>query len=61
MKISNMRLLRMMGGVKLKDLASRLGVTTSYLSKVERGLEKPASDLLQKIAKILNSKTKDIL
>ena len=61
MKMSNMRLLRMMSGIKLKDLAFRLGVTTSYLSKIERGLAKPGSELLQKMAKALNSREKDIL
>ncbi|MBQ3113012.1 MAG: helix-turn-helix transcriptional regulator [Phascolarctobacterium sp.] len=35
-------------------LAEKLGITSQYLSKIERGAAKPSTDLLFLIAQVLN-------
>ena len=37
-------------GERLVDVAGRAGVSTQYLSEVERGLKDPSSEMLQAIA-----------
>ena len=37
-------------GERLVDVAERAGVSTQYLSEVERGLKDPSSEMLQAIA-----------
>jgi DNA-binding XRE family transcriptional regulator len=37
-------------GERLADVAERAGVSTQYLSEVERGLKDPSSEMLQAIA-----------
>ena len=41
-------------GERLKDVAERAGVSTQYLSEVERGLKDPSSEMLQAIAGALD-------
>lgn len=54
------RMLRMKAGVKAIHLASKLGVTRSYLSQVENG-GRPASDeLLNKVCKMLGFSNDDV-
>src|SRR3990170_1158023 len=39
--------------LSLRQLAERAGVSTPYLSQMERGLRKPSAEVLQQIAKAL--------
>ena len=50
-KIRYYRTIRMLEQIALAD---RLGITSQYLSKIERGAAKPSTDLLFLIAQELN-------
>ena len=50
-KIRYYRTIRMLEQIALAD---RLGITSQYLSKIERGVAKPSTDLLFLIAQELN-------
>lgn len=52
-------LIRRQKGVKQKDLAKKLKVNRSYLSKVENGHAWPSTKLLSRIAAELGVETKD--
>lgn len=41
-------------GERLVDVAGRAGVSTQYLSEVERGLKEPSSEMLQAITGALD-------
>lgn len=41
-------------GLSIRQLADKVGVSNSYLSKIERDLKNPSIDLLAKIGKVLN-------
>lgn len=41
-------------GERLVDVAGRAGVSTQYLSEVERGLKEPSSEMLQAISGALD-------
>ena len=45
---------RRTAGRTLADVAERAGVSTQYLSEVERGLKDPSSEMLQAIAGALD-------
>ncbi|MHC4778511.1 MAG: XRE family transcriptional regulator [Planctomycetota bacterium] len=49
----NIRLLRTRRGLKAGELAARLGVSKSYISRIEREHRRVNTDLLQKIGRIL--------
>lgn len=51
---SNIKRYRMLSKLTQAELASIIGVTTPYLSKVERGKNTPSFDLLSKLATSLN-------
>ena len=40
---------RLVRGERLRDVSERAGVSTQYLSEVERGLKDPSSEMLQAI------------
>ncbi|HLY23389.1 MAG TPA: helix-turn-helix domain-containing protein [bacterium] len=44
---------RLMAGLSLRDLADRVGVSAQAISKYERGLDKPGSGVLLRLAKAL--------
>jgi transcriptional regulator with XRE-family HTH domain len=46
---------RRLAGLSLRELASRAGVSNSYLSQVERGLYQPSAEFLRSVAKPLNA------
>jgi transcriptional regulator with XRE-family HTH domain len=48
-------------GLSREDLAGRSGVSYSYLSEVERGLKRPSTDVLVKIATALNMLPSELL
>ena len=45
---------------RLVDVAERAGVSTQYLSEVERGLKDPSSEMLQDIAGALDLKVRQL-
>lgn len=45
-----LRYLRQERGFGLNDLATRAGVSPSYLSEVERGIKRPSTDVLARLA-----------
>jgi transcriptional regulator with XRE-family HTH domain len=57
----NIRYFRVKLGLSQVQLASDSGVDTSYISRIERGLENPTITTLNKIAKALGVGTVDLL
>jgi transcriptional regulator with XRE-family HTH domain len=55
-----LKLLRKKLGVTLEVLAEKTGMTKSYLSKVERGLNTPSIAAALKLAKALNVKVEEL-
>lgn len=55
-----LKILRKKMGLTLEDLASRTGLTKSYLSKVERGLSTPSIAVALKLAKALNAQAEEL-
>lgn len=47
-------------GERLADVAERAGVSTQYLSEVERGLKDPSSEILSAIAGALDLTVREI-
>ena len=47
-------------GIKLKDFAKELGITTQYLLKIEKGIANPRIDLAKKMSNILNTSIEDL-
>lgn len=41
-------------GLSLKELAEKAGVNYVFLSRLERGMEKPSEDLVRRLAAALN-------
>ena len=54
------RIHRLNAGLTLAELADQVGVTKSYLSKVERGLNTPSIAAALKLAKALNVKVEEL-
>jgi len=50
---SEIRRLRRQRGLTLKELADKVGLSTSYLSEVERELKRPSIEVLEKLTNIL--------
>lgn len=43
-----LRLIRVFNDLKQNQLASRLGISTSHLSEIEKGIKTPSLDLLER-------------
>ena len=52
---------RIIKGLEQMELAEKLGITPQYLSKIERGVAKPSTDLLFLIAEALSVDIGDIM
>ncbi len=48
-------------GITQEELAEKVGVHVSYISRIERGVANPTHDLLESIGKILKMKASDLL
>ncbi|GAA1932589.1 helix-turn-helix domain-containing protein [Nocardioides hwasunensis] len=51
---------RVRRGERLVDVSGRAGVSTQYLSEVERGLKDPSSEMLQAIAGALDLSVREL-
>ncbi len=51
---------RLRAGIKAKDLAEALGVSSSYLSQVENGVRPASESLLSKVAEITGDTLKNL-
>ena len=51
----NIRKVRKAEGMSLNELGSKVNLSATYLSKLERGMANPSINTLQKIAKALNT------
>lgn len=47
------KLIRTSSGLKQKEIAERLGVTSNYISLVESGNREPSVSLLKRLARVL--------
>ena len=45
---------RLRGDLSLRDVTRRTGISSSYLSQIERGGRKPGSNMLRKLAALYN-------
>lgn len=50
-----MKILRKRKRLYMPELAKKVGVVQSYISRIERGLEIPSSKLARRIAKVLGA------
>src|SRR4051812_34841192 len=57
----NIRAFRLNQGMTQGGLAERVGVETSTISRIERGVAAPSLDRLELIAKVLKVKTWDLV
>ena len=55
-----LRAVRTQRGERLTDVAERAGVSTQYLSEVERGLKDPSSEMLAAIAGALDLSVREL-
>ncbi len=52
---------RLRGGQSLRDITRRIGVSSSYLSQIERGDRNPGSNLIYKLADLYNVDPRDLM
>ena len=45
---------RLRGDLSLRDVTRRIGVSSSYLSQIERGDRKPGSNIIRKLSAVYN-------
>lgn len=49
----NIKILRASKNISQKDLAKKVGITTTYLSMIENEAKKPSLTLVEKLAQVL--------
>ena len=52
---------RLRGDLSLRDVTGRIGVSSSYLSQIERGDRKPGSNVIRKLADLYNVDADEML
>ncbi len=52
---------RLRGDLSLRDVTKRIGVSSSYLSQIERGDRKPGSNVMRKLADLYNVDADELL
>ena len=52
---------RLRGDLSLRDVTGRIGVSSSYLSQIERGDRKPGSNIIRKLAVLYNVDTDELM
>lgn len=56
-----MRLIRIVEGIKAKNMAAKLEITPSYLSLIENGKKKPSMDTIEKFACVVGVRPSQIM
>jgi transcriptional regulator with XRE-family HTH domain len=56
-----LRLIRTFHDLKQNQLADQLGISTSHLSEIEKGVKKPSLDLLERYSKQFSMPLSEIL
>lgn len=59
-RLDKLTALRMSRGLRQQDVASRMGVTTSYYGMIEQGSRLPQLELAYKLANFFNTSIEDI-
>jgi XRE family transcriptional regulator, regulator of sulfur utilization len=57
----NIKKARKKAGITQNELAEKVGVHASYISRIERGVVNPSYEVVESIAKALKVKSSDIL
>jgi transcriptional regulator with XRE-family HTH domain len=57
---ATLRAVRTRRGERLSDVAERAGVSTQYLSEIERGLKDPSSEMLAAVAGALDLSVREL-
>ena len=57
---ATLRAVRTRRGERLSDVAERAGVSTQYLSEIERGLKDPSSEMLAAVAGALGLTVREL-
>ncbi|GAA1914544.1 helix-turn-helix domain-containing protein [Nocardioides marmoribigeumensis] len=57
---ATLRTVRTRRGERLSDVAERAGVSTQYLSEIERGLKDPSSEMLAAVAGALDLSVREL-
>ena len=52
---------RLRGRVSLREVTRRTGVSTSYLSQIERGMSQPGANVIHKLAELYNVDAQQLL
>ncbi len=52
---------RLRGDLTLRDVTGRIGVSSSYLSQIERGDRKPGSNVVRKLAHLYNVDAEELM
>ena len=52
---------RLRGDLSLRDVTGRIGVSSSYLSQIERGDRLPGSNVVRKLAALYNVDVKELM
>ncbi|SDF42023.1 helix-turn-helix domain-containing protein [Sporolituus thermophilus] len=60
-KLTKMKILRMQKGLTQHDLAKMLGVSQSYVAKVENEQIKPTQDILLALAEVLGCRPDELV
>lgn len=61
MTITKIKIARLHSGLRQWDVARQVGVSESYVSKIETGRVKPDNQLLERIATVLKVPLRSIL
>ena len=56
-----LRMLRVFHDMNLSELSNDLGISVSYLCEIEKGRKRPSVELLNKYAKVFNTKPSVIM
>lgn len=57
----NVRRVRLECGMTLESLATEVGIAYSYMGGIERGQKNPTLDVVERIAKVLDSEPIELL
>ena len=52
---------RLRGDLSLRDVTRRIGVSSSYLSQIERGDKKPGANIIRKLSTVYNVDAQELM